>query len=393
MTTENPHQTNGDSERGSLGSKQLFVTRWLLGLAVLYTLYFAQSLMLPLLFTGLIALLLSPMVTLLKTFHVPRSISSFLFLGLLIAPFTFLGIELAEPAQKWAQMLPKLSVQITHKIDTLSNEFAQQEAEAKKLVMPVVQEESGFNFFGWFDDDEEEVEEVEKDSSEEDKNVVKERIKQGGMEMVISILSAAPLLLAQVLTSIILILFLLIFGPPLFDAFVNHFPMVKNKQRAIYLVGNIQKALSSYIVTVSIINTVLGLSTALALQLYGMEDALLWGVLVGFLNFVPYVGSLVSLSILSVASVVQYGFESVALIPLGIFLFLNMIESQFITPTILGRSMEVNPLVIVLWLLVLGWLWGILGVLIAVPLLVSIKITLRELDLLPHWQRLIESSG
>ena len=90
--------------------------RWLLALATLYTLYLAQSLLIPILFSGFVALLLSPPVKLLKTFYIPRVISSFFLLALLVAPFTFLATELVEPAQKWAQLLPKISVELNQKI-------------------------------------------------------------------------------------------------------------------------------------------------------------------------------------------------------------------------------------------------------------------------------------
>ena len=73
------------------------------------------------------------------------------------------------------------------------------------------------------------------------------------------------------------------------------------------------------------------------------------------------------------------------------FLFLNTLESQLITPTVLGRSMRMNPLVIMVWLMVWGWLWGIAGVLIAVPLLVCIKLILSRSGEFDPWLKLIES--
>jgi predicted PurR-regulated permease PerM len=361
--------------------------RWLLAFAALYTLYFAQTLLVPLVVTSLIALLLSPLVALLKRGHVPRGISALLLLATLLTPFTFVAVELAQPAQKWAQMLPKLSEHLTQQIDSISDAIEGEEAVAKRKAG---EEKSAFSFFGFFKDDEPQEPVAQKP---EQQNVVTERIKQGGIEILISALEATPLALAQLMTGIILILFLLIFGPSLFAAFVNGLPKVKDKNRVLELVNTIQKELSRYIVTVSIINSALGAATAVTLHFMGMEDALLWGVLAGLLNFIPYVGSMIGVAILSMAGLVEYGIEVSALLPPLAYLVLNLIESQFITPTVLGHHMQLNPLVVMLWLLILGWLWGAIGVLLAVPLLVCIKLTLAQLNIWPDWLKIIETQG
>ena len=157
------------------------------------------------------------------------------------------------------------------------------------------------------------------------------------------------------------------------------------------IANKIQQVLSRYIVTISVINALLGMVTALAFSIAGVEDALLWGVLVALFNFVPYVGSLISVSILCLAGLVQYEPSLLAMLPASIFLGINIIESQFITPTVLGNKMNVNPLVIIFWLSILGWMWGILGVLLAVPMLVCIKLILGETGMAPHWAKLIEA--
>lgn len=356
-------------------------------LAIIYTLYFAQSLIIPIVFSAFVALLLNPLVAILKKCLIPRPISAVVLLLLLIAPFSFLTAELVEPAQKWAKLIPKMSVQLTEQLDTLSDEFAEHEKQALEEVKQQKEKEAGFDFFGWFSSDEE----TPALPPPVQENAVKERIKQGGIEVIVSILGNAPVILAQWLASIILILFLLIYGPSLFNVVKNEFPFVRDKQQMASLANKIQGTLSRYILTISVINAALGMLTALAFSLLGVEDALLWGALVALFNFVPYVGSLLSIGILCLAGAVQYEFSLLALMPASIFLGLNIIESQFVTPTVLGNNMQVNPLVIIIWLFILGWMWGILGVLLAVPILVCIKLILGEAGASPHWLRLIEA--
>jgi len=360
--------------------------RGLLALATLYTLYLAQSLIIPILFSGFIALLLSPLVKLLKTFYIPRTVSSFLLLAMLVAPFTFLASELVEPAQKWAQLLPKISVELNQKINTLSDEFSSQKQKALTEAAAKNEEQQIFSFFGLFSSNKP----APQKPVQQNDNAVEKHLKQGGIELMIAGLSSAPILLAQCFGCLILILFLLIYGPSVFIA-IKSFPHIADKKKLDAIVYEVQKVLSKYITTISVINFFLGASTALAFSLLGLDDPILWGALVGLLNFVPYIGSVISLVILTLVGSVQFGFTLLAIVPAGVFLCLNVLESQFITPMVLGTKMQLNPLVVILWLFFLGWLWGIVGVLLAVPILVSIKLTLEQLNVLTHWLSFIEA--
>ncbi|WP_421132157.1 AI-2E family transporter [Alteromonas sp. A079] len=349
----------------------------LVALSTLYTLYFAQSLIIPMVFSMLVALLLSRIVTKLKEWRIPRSISSITLLTMLIAPLMFLILELSEPVERWMKALPQISEQVTQQLTEFSDAIdgTQQNAEGKE---PSVNNTA----YPWF-----EKEPVKK----QDDTMVEERFKQGSRQMMFEMLLATPIFLAQVLGAIVLTLFLLIFGPPLSKVIINDFPIIKNRHRARALIKSIQQALSHYILTISIINTGLGALTAAGLAYFGVRDAILWGAIVGLLNFVPYIGSVISVGILLFVGVVQFGFIDTAFIPVGVFITLNILESQIITPTVLGRSMQINPLVIIVWLFLSGWLWGMLGVLLAVPIFVCIKLTLQQMEVFPHWLKFIEA--
>ncbi len=379
-----PNAEHGELPAGQ--SKEAHSTRLLkllVILAVIYTLYLAKSLLIPLFFSAFIALLLSPLVSVARKFYIPRTISATALMALLVTPFTFLGLELAEPAERWMHSLPKIAAQITDEIEEISNTL---EAREPSAVPASKKKES--SFFNWFSDDED-IEEPP--VPQENSNTVTDKLKQSGIEMGLTLFSNAPLLLAQIFGCIILIFFLLVFGPGLFNVFIQDFPVVTNKRRALILVNQIQRELSAYIVTISIINAFLGLATAAVFTYVGVDDALLWGALVALMNFVPYLGGLASCSILLVAGVVQFGLVSAALLPPVLFLGINIIESQIITPSVLGRSMQLNPLIIILWLSIAGWLWGVVGVLLAVPILMSVKIILKNLEVFPHWIKLIKS--
>ncbi|MCB1687479.1 MAG: AI-2E family transporter, partial [Halioglobus sp.] len=333
-------------------------------LAVLYSVYAARSLLMPIVVALFVSLLLSPLVTWFKRMRIPRPLSSVLLLCLLGGPFVLLSIELAAPAQKWMGKLPELTVQVTEGLTDITDTLTREAPQSTDAVPP---RETGFSFSRFFQWDEE-VEAVVAEPEPPEENALVEGVKESGIAIVLSMLGAAPFIVAQIGIWLILVLFLLIYGPGLYNNFINLLPMIGNKRRTVLLVGRLRQQLSRYILTVTIINTALGLVTGSVLWLLGVEDAILWGVLVGLLNYAPYVGSLVSICVLCIAGFVQFGLGVAALVPALIYLLINMLESQIVTPTILGQHMRLNPLIVILWLLIWGSLWGAVGVLIAVPL-------------------------
>lgn len=386
------------SEQNSIPDKVVIggsAQRWLLALALIYTLYFARTLFIPVVLALLVGSVLTPLVNFLQRIHIPRSISAFVLVGCIGMPLTILGIELAEPAQKWMERVPELGMQLSEELDSLTqslspNKNAVQPASAPE---PAQKEDGGFDFFGLFggDEEKEESKPAEQQPEEGQEDPLKERLVQGGIEVAISILSAAPIVIVQLLTFVILVLFQLIFGARLYAHAIELFPRLKEKRRLALAVTRVQRELSRYIVTVSLINTGLGFATALVLWVLNVDDALLWGAMVGLLNFAPYVGPLVSVCILSVAGIVQFGFDWAALVPAVAYFLVNLIEAQFVTPLVLGRHMSLNPLILVLWIVFWAWLWGAAGVLLAVPLLVCIKLAAQQFGVLHYWVELIQT--
>lgn len=385
---DNAGSTNEKQKKNLTGAypkiaKQTKLLNTLVIFAFIYTMYLAKSLLIPLFFSAFIALLLSPLVAIARKVYVPRTISAGALIVLLITPFTLLTVELAEPAERWMHSLPKIAAEITEEIEEISSSI---DAYTTPPANAPVEKES--SIFDWFDDDDSAKQVV---TSPDTSNSVTDKIKQSGIDMGLTLFSNAPFLLAQIMACVVLIFFLLVFGPNLFHVFIRDFPVVTDKRRALVLVDQIQRELSAYIVTISIINTCLGLATAGAFYYLKIEDALLWGALVALMNFVPYLGGIASSMVLLVVGVVQFGVTSSAFLPAGVFLLLNIIESQLITPAVLGRSMQLNPLIIIVWIAITGWLWGVIGVLLAVPILMCVKIILENLGVFDHWIRLLES--
>ncbi|MEZ5714829.1 MAG: AI-2E family transporter [Paracoccaceae bacterium] len=138
-----------------------------------------------------------------------------------------------------------------------------------------------------------------------------------------------------------------------------------------------ERIVAQYFLTITIINVGLGILLGAALSLIGLPGPFVWGALAALLNFVVYLGPMALVMGLVIAGLVAFN-GLMALAPVAIYLTLNLLESQFVTPTLLGRHMSVNPLLIFVSLVVWLWIWGPIGGIVAIPVLV---ITMVMLDL------------
>jgi predicted PurR-regulated permease PerM len=179
---------------------------------------------------------------------------------------------------------------------------------------------------------------------------------------------------AAIGVTIILLYFLLASGNLFLQKLVRVLPRFQDKRIAVTIVRQIEKDISLYLLTVTMINAGLGVAVGTAMYGLGMPNPVLWGVMAGCFNFIPYLGAIASAIVLTlVASVTFDQLGHILLVPV-VFVALNELEGMIITPAIVGKRLSLNPVAIFIWLLLWGWLWGIPGTLIAVPLLAVIKI-------------------
>ena len=139
------------------------------------------------------------------------------------------------------------------------------------------------------------------------------------------------------------------------------------------VIQQVVDATSTYIGTITVINVGMGTLTAIALWVMGMDSPIMWGGIVAVLNYVPYLGPIASVVLLGLGGLMTFADPWSALGPPGFFLVLHLIEANAVTPMIVGRKLEINPLLILVSLSFWAWVWGTLGALLAVPLLIIIK--------------------
>jgi len=332
-------------------------------LAVAYTLWATQELLLPVLLAMFFALIGNPIIRTLEKIHIPRFVGALAVLSTGLACAVLLGSLMAEPAGKLMREVPQELREIAPKL--------------RAVVKPVQDAKKG-------------AESIARVAGGEDVNAV--RLVRTEVNDPFRSLTTTPRMIASVLAVVLLTLFFMIYGANLQRRVLALLPGRQQKKLTMDILQSIEREMSRYVLTITIINTLLGLAFAGVLVWLGLAvpEALMWGTLAALLNYAPYVGPLIGIMAMLLMGFVHFDTPLEALLPSGIYLLLHTLEGQFVTPILLGRRMALSPLVLILGLMVFGWLWGIIGLLLAVPLLACTKVILERVDGLGPWARLLE---
>ena len=139
------------------------------------------------------------------------------------------------------------------------------------------------------------------------------------------------------------------------------------------VIQQVVDATSTYLGTITIVNLGLGAVVSLILYLLGMPTPLMWGGIVAVLNYIPYLGPIASALLLAVGGLMTFSHVSYAFLPAICFVGVHLVEANLVTPTVVGRRLTINPLMILLALSFWAWVWGTTGALLAVPLLIILR--------------------
>jgi predicted PurR-regulated permease PerM len=182
--------------------------------------------------------------------------------------------------------------------------------------------------------------------------------------------------LVAVGTSLILCYFILTCGTGVGRAALAAVRGRHDRRSWLRVFGSIRRHAAYYLQLVTVINVAFGVITGLLLTVMGVKDAAAYGVIAGLMNFIPIIGALITTGVLLAGSIAEQGASAAILAPAAAFLLLHLLESQFITPTLLGRRLQLNPLIVIASIMVGAAAWGIGGAFLAVPILTSVKIAL-----------------
>jgi len=315
-------------------------------LAVIYTLYFAREILLPITLAWIINMLLRPVLNFLKRCHIHEAIGAGILLIGIVGLFVASIVLVSEPASAWLSKAPQMLEQASERVhEALRPAESISRAASKVEKMSV--------------------------TSSPDEQTPKVEIKKPGLMN--TVLSKTTTVIMVAGETMVLLYFLMASGDLLMLKAIQALPRFKDKKRAVEIANEMQHQVSRYLGAVSIVNVIEGTIIGVGLALVGMPNPVLWGVLAALVNYVPYLGAMFCVACITVVSIVTFESFSHALLAPAIYVAVN-ISDNFISPIFIGKRLVLNPLIVFLAVLFWGWLWGIVGVLIAVPLTMALKI-------------------
>lgn len=321
-------------------------------LLVFYTLKLASGFFIPIVLAFLLNSIFGPIVRALSRLRIPEPVGAGVVLLSFLAALVYGVYSLAVPVSGWAAKLPASLRQVEVKL-----------RDIKRSVEGVTKAT-------------EEVDRLTRLGA--DSKTQKVEVKKPGIGEFV--LSQTQEFLISAVVMVALLYFLMASGDLFLRKLVNVLPRLEDKKRAVEISRQVEHDVSRYLLTITLINAVFGTLLGTALYFLGMPNPVLWGVMAAILNFIPYIGAIVGMGILTLVAFLTFdSLGAVMLVP-GCYLALNLLEEYLILPLIMSRRLTLNPVVIFVWLIFWGWLWGIPGALLAVPLLAIFKICCEVIE-------------
>ena len=323
----------------------------LIVLGTIAFLYFARPLVLPVVLACVAGMTLKPLIRWSSCCHIPPALSAAVVLCFLVAAVGVGFFQLGRPALSWMNEAPQHMTELRQRVLKLFPRAARFSAAAAAV-----------NNLGATD--------AEK-AAEQEKTPTLEVKESRGTS---SILNWTGTLLVGLGETLVLVYLLLASGDLFLQKLVRVMPTLSDKKRAVEVSHEIQQNISNYLFSVSLINIGLGIVVSGGLYLMGVPNAAMWGILVAVLNFVPYFGPASGVILLAAVGLLTFDTLWQGLLPPAWYLLLHLLETNLITPVLLGRRFTLNPVVIFVSLIFWMWLWGVPGALLSVPILVLIKV-------------------
>jgi predicted PurR-regulated permease PerM len=341
---------HGAAKRRSL--HRITSMRLLAAAAVGTLLYYAHVAVVPIALAMLLALVLSGPVEALRAWRVPRALSAAVLMVAILGGLAAVVNFISVPAQQWFAAAPhtlriierkiRPVEQVITRVDQLRNSAGSIGGPAHSSAPTAVA------------------------AAEESAPIM--------------LLDATRGAVLSSVTVIILTLFLLAGGPPMLGRMTSAFASDLKSAHIIGIIEKVRREVGRFYVTTALINVGLGCATALAMMACGMPNPFLWGTMAAVLNFIPYLGSTTTLIVLTLVAIVSFdGLGQVAAVA-GSYVALATLEGQVIQPLLVGRRLELNPMLVFLALWFGGLFWGVAGIILATPTLVALKVVAENVS-------------
>ncbi|WED44475.1 AI-2E family transporter [Legionella cardiaca] len=329
-------------------------------LAILCVAYIGQFILFPLMLSFFLYLLLRPFRVFLQKLKFPKFLASILITTVILGIISFGVSFLAAPAAHWIDKAPENMSVIEKKFSSIKKPLIKL-SNALKTAQTITE------------------------ANPEKKVEVKAEVGNIGYSL-FDLTTNAILLIFLVLAYLF---FLLIYADVIFEN-LQKIITTRQKKIATNFLSSIEQDLSIYLFTFTMICICLGGVIALILWLLSVPNAILWGVMAAFLNFIPYIGPAIGIGVVFFVSLITFDSLLQIMLPPFLYWITVNIEGQIITPILLGNRLNLNPLIVFFSIVFWAWLWGIGGALLSIPFLMMIKILMSHIPSLAKYSLLLE---
>jgi len=304
---------------------------------------YAQAFLMPVVLAFLLAITFTPVRRAANRLRIPSGVTAALVVIGLLAGLVATVAAISAPLTGYIEDAPYLIQEAEGKVRSLS-----------QTVSSVA--EAG-----------EKIEEVTRDADAPTKVEVAEPGVAG------KVAGIAPFILAQTVLTLVLLFFILASGDMFAEKIVHSIGRFKDKRRAVRIIRDIETKLAHYFFTITVINAGLGAAIGIAMWAMGMPHPYLFAVFAFVFNFIPYVGAIAGVLLATLIGIVTFDQIGTAFLAGFIYFALTSFEGQFVTPYAVGRSLKLNTVVVFIAVAFWGWMWSVIGMLVAMPILIAVR--------------------
>lgn len=321
----------------------------LLFIALVFVLRESQPLMVPVTSAVVLTFVLATPVRLMRQRGIPEFIGAGVLVTLLLASTTLLASTLMGPATQWWERAPTTLEQLVTQFDRLRS-------AVPMLAPPDPPAPRSFS------------------RAPPPADPIKERIASESVTLTGVVIGRILAFSLSAAAGVILLYFLLASEHWLLSRTVE--ALRRRRTRALVLAGvrSAQRDIGRFLAALSLINIGVGIASGLAMAWIGLPNPLLWGAVAGILNFIPYIGPMMVGGLLLLAGVLSFPEDATSMVsPALAFIIIHAIESNLISPWFVGRHLSLSRVSVFLSVMFWGWMWGISGALLAVPILIGVR--------------------
>lgn len=323
-------------------------------LATFYTLYLASDIIVPFVLAIVLNLLLQPARRFLSDkLRLPATLSSLLLIVALFGVIGAIGAAISVPASGWIAKAPQTLPTLEQKLSIMRKPIEYMHEGMQKIDQLLQQQQPSGNA---------------------GQTVSVQQPSTLGRSVGLSVLAGTRAFVGELFTLLVVLFFMLSSGDSLLRRLVEILPRFRDKKRVVEISDEIERNISGYLATITMMNALVGIANGVSTWLCGLPDPLLWGTLAFLLNYVPILGPFCGMVIFFFVGLFTYSNFWPALLPAGIYLVVHVLEGETITPMLLASRFTLNPVLVIVSLFFWDWMWGVLGALLAVPLLAMLKI-------------------